>query len=223
MSTEEGLDLFDAALATSRPALVPARLDLGVLRSHARSGRLPDVLRALVPVSRRRATGNESAPELRRKLAGKSEAEQTRVLLDLVRTTMAAVQGHADASMVEAERGFLDMGLDSLGAVELRNQLNALTGLRLSATVLFDYPSPLESARFLRTELCSGESRDDDGEAEIRRVIASIPLTRLREAGLMASLMRLAEGGEAPPDRADAIQSAEVDDLVRLALGHTDS
>ncbi len=224
MSTEEALEHFDAALRTTRPALVPARLDLGVLRSHARAGSLPGVLRGLVPMPRRQASdANRNASELRRTLAGKGEAEQTRVILDLVLTAMAEVQGRAGADSVDAERGFLDMGLDSLGAVELRNRLNALTGLRLPATVLFDYPTPLESARYLRTELGSaeGEDRSDDGEAEIRRVISAIPLARLREAGLMGALMRLAEGTDAPPDGVGAIESAEVDDLVRLALGET--
>nr|UPI48941.1 type I polyketide synthase [Micromonospora sp.] len=243
LGTDEALALFDLALTGERPLLMPVRLDLGVLRSHAGSGMLPAVLRGLVPVPRSRASANGTGAELRRRLSGKGEGDQTRVLLDVVRTALAAVQGRPDGESVPAERKFLDMGLDSLGALELRNRLNAATGLRLPATLLFDYPTLLASARHLREELgvaAAGEGTGgsnghgtpngtDGEEAEIRRALAAIPLPRLRESGLMGALLRLARD-DAPDARedgadgtgTDAIRTADVDDLVRLALGDTD-
>ncbi|MEU1630893.1 type I polyketide synthase [Streptomyces sp. NPDC020096] len=155
LTAEDGLALFDTASSVDAAALVPMKVDLAALRTQAAAGTIAPLLRGLVRTPVRRvvdgATGAESG--LAQRLLGLSTEEQHRLVLDLVRTQVAAVLGHAGPESVESGRAFKELGFDSLTAVELRNQLGAATALRLPATLIFDYPDPATLARHLRTEL----------------------------------------------------------------------
>ncbi|MGW1538679.1 beta-ketoacyl synthase N-terminal-like domain-containing protein, partial [Streptomyces aureus] len=89
----------------------------------------------------------------RHRLAGMTAEARTGLVLDLVRGRAATVLGHVHGSLVDPERSFQELGLDSLTAVELRNGLSAATGLRLPATLVFDYPTSTTLAHYLLDEL----------------------------------------------------------------------
>ncbi|MGW0940592.1 SDR family NAD(P)-dependent oxidoreductase [Streptomyces sp. NPDC002666] len=164
LTAEEGLALFDAALASGLTTAVPARLDTSALRRLGDPDRVPPMLRTLVALPARRsaqvpgARGGSvvdvdgDAPWVR-KLAGAAETDRPRVVLDLVRAAVAEILGYPPNRPVHADRGLLDLGLDSLAAVELRNRLAAETGLRLPATLLFDRPTATALAAHLHEEL----------------------------------------------------------------------
>ncbi|HTD58114.1 MAG TPA: type I polyketide synthase, partial [Solirubrobacteraceae bacterium] len=141
LATEEGLELFDLAHDSGERLVLPVRLDLSAIRAEARLGSLPALLRDLVraPSRVRRGSG---VGELRDRLAGLELEERRRVVLDLVCAEVATVLGHSSPEAVEVGRAFKELGFDSLLAVELRNRLGAVTGLRLPSTLVFDYPSP---------------------------------------------------------------------------------
>ncbi|MFD7659206.1 SDR family NAD(P)-dependent oxidoreductase, partial [Actinosynnema sp. NPDC059797] len=163
LTSEEGLALFDAALSLDEPLLAPMHLDTGALRER---GAVPALLRGLVRQPVRRVSGpveDQGGTGLAGELAALPEADRDRVLLDLVRSHVAAVLGHDSADGVEPRRAFRDLGFDSLASVELRNRLNAATGLRLPATLVFDHPNPLVLAELLKSELLGDDEAADAG------------------------------------------------------------
>ncbi|MEU4252337.1 type I polyketide synthase [Amycolatopsis sp. NPDC026612] len=188
----------------------------------------PSALLLGVPEARRvleAATEIPVSGDLPEKLAGLSDAEAGRMLLGLVRTEAAGALGHRGADAVAAGLPFTELGFDSLTSVEFRNRLAAAAGVALPATVVFDHPTPAALAAHLGEVLRPGAAADPE-EARIRAALATVPLARFRDAGLMTALLELA--GLDAADGGDTGAGGDVDDLdaealVRLALDGTDT
>ncbi|MFG3344562.1 SDR family NAD(P)-dependent oxidoreductase, partial [Streptomyces sp. NPDC048018] len=100
--------------------------------------------------------GTAGPPAARR--AATPAGGAVRDLLEVVRRAAAGVLGHGDPADVAADLTFRDLGLDSIGAVELRDAVQAETGIALPSTVLFDRPTPNALARHL-SEAHAGATR----------------------------------------------------------------
>jgi polyene macrolide polyketide synthase len=220
------LALFDAGRASAEAVVVPTRLEMAALRSAAEAGTLPPLLRDLVRGRPRRE--RDAGRTLDQELAGVPDDEREDKVLEAVSEEVAAVLGNS-ADSVDPDETFKDLGFDSLAAVELRNRLVRISGQRLPSTLIFDHPSPVALARYLLTRLepapapasNGGEAREVD-EADIRRLLASLPVDRLRDAGLLDPLVRLAEvngddDGEGREDRHRPVEELDADELIRLA------
>ncbi|MEU4383503.1 SDR family NAD(P)-dependent oxidoreductase [Micromonospora echinofusca] len=149
-----GMTLFDAGLRLAEPVLVPTRIDVAALGE--RVERPPALLRGLLRRERptaRSATPSGGARTLADELAALAGPERHTLVVDLVREQAASVLGHGSRAAVAPGRAFSQIGFDSLTAVELRNRLTTATGLRLPATLIFDYPDPNELATFLVSQL----------------------------------------------------------------------
>ena len=160
MPTERALDLFDQALTSERAHVVAAVLDLAALRAQAEAQVLPPVFRGLVRQPTRRSAGaaSDTQASLADRLGRLRESERSQALLDLVRAQVATVLSQTSPDTIDARRSFKDLGFDSLTAVELRNRLASLTGLRLPSSLIFDHPSSAALVTYLAGEL-SGEDQ----------------------------------------------------------------
>ncbi|WP_328610174.1 SDR family NAD(P)-dependent oxidoreductase [Amycolatopsis sp. NBC_00345] len=224
LSAEEGVALFDAALATGEAVVLPARLDLPVLGGQ---DDVPVVLRGLVPARRRRAAAKAgSGGGLARRLAALPPADRREVLLDLVLSRVALVLGHAGAGAVDAARSFQDLGFDSLTAVDLRNRLNGTAELRLPATLVFDYPTPLALAEHLLEEL-AGEDTGGLTPAQAAAPVADDPIAIVGmacrypgEVGSPDDLWRLVVGGSDAISGFPENRGWDVDGLYHPDLDH---
>ncbi|WP_346168368.1 type I polyketide synthase, partial [Streptomyces javensis] len=235
LGQDEGLALFDVAGTLPEAALVPIRIDTGALRGQAAAGLLPPLLRGLVrtPVRRSADTGATSAVvadsgagSLAARLSGLSEAERDRELLEVVRGHVAAVLGHANPDDVDAGRGFLDLGFDSLTAVDLRNRLGAAAGLRLPVTLIFDYPTPTALAGYLREELgLDGAAGHQPVHAELDKleaILATIAPDDIERPGITTRLRDLLSKWNETQSATDStaedreIQSATADEIFDL-------
>ncbi|ANH94588.1 polyketide synthase [Streptomyces sp. SAT1] len=239
-----GLALFDTAGTLDEPVVLPLRLDTAVVRAQAATGGVPAVLRGLVrPAVRRVAagpaagTGPDGPEALKRRLGPLDDTRRARVLLDLVRSHAALVLGHSGPAAIEPGRGLLEVGFDSLTAVELRNRLRAATGHPLPATLLFDHPTPAAIAAHLAAELAPGTGPGPiPGLAELDRLEGALdggvddPADRERLAGRLRELLgRLDAAATAADgdgtaagsleDRMDGASDDELFDLIDNELG----
>ncbi|WP_394425998.1 type I polyketide synthase [Streptomyces sp. SGAir0957] len=238
MPTAEALALFDAAVAENKAVLVPARIDLAALRGRP-ADEVPPLLRDLVEAARPRRAATATAPSggpagLVDKLAALPGPQAREAVLERIRDRAAVVLGHSSGAGVDADQAFTQLGFDSLTAVELCNLLAAETGLRLPSTVVFSYPTPRELGEHLYGLLrpegegnsAADTASETDGaadEARVREVLRTVPIERLRAAGLLEPVLALAgaagDPGDAEPgEPADDLSDLDLDSLVDLAL-----
>jgi mycoketide-CoA synthase len=238
MSSDQALELMDTALIVDEPFMLPAHIDLAALRVKFDGGTLPPMFVDLINAPTRRQVDDslaaaKSKSALLQRLEGLPEDEQHAVLLDLVRSNIATVLGNSSAEAIDPDRAFQELGFDSLTAVEMRNRLKSATGLALSPTLIFDYPNSAALAGYMHRELVGTSEQHTPAaapaEAEIQRVVGSIPVKRLRQAGVLELLLALAneadDSGQVAAPAATTekdIADMDLDDLLNAASMNDD-
>lgn len=227
LSNEDGARLFDLACAQPEALAIPLRIDPGALRAHVRNGVLHSLLRGVVRVPSAGAVAVRRSLEQR--LQSVPVEERREVVLELVLEEIAGVLGYASSRAIDPQRPFKELGFDSLTAVELRNRLTLATGLRPPTTVVFDHPTPSKLVDYFIGRISPDMESDadiDPVERELRRVLVSLPIARIREAGLLDPLLQLAGSDQQEPqasassdgDGEPGIDSLDVEELVRISL-----
>jgi acyl carrier protein len=94
-------------------------------------------------------------PQLLQKLEQTPDNKRHDVLLESIRSEIARVLGLAQAPAIK--QGFIELGMDSLMAVELKNRLESQLGCSLSSTLMFNYPNIEELVNYLAKEVLAWE------------------------------------------------------------------
>nr|WP_229397791.1 type I polyketide synthase [Micromonospora okii] len=236
MSPADAVHALRIAVGRGRPCLTVADVDWATFAPAYAAVRPRPLLADLPEAGQAARPAADDAPAdggdaLRERLRALPRDEQDRHLTDLVRAQAAAVLGHPGPERVKPRRAFSELGFDSLTAVELRNRLARATGLPLPTTLVFDHPDPAALAGHLLTELVPEAHRAeaaDPAETAVRQALATIPLARIREAGLLDLLLKLTDGDDTDPTGTDEnvdidIDEMDADTLIRLALDGSES
>ncbi len=152
----EGLRQLEAILGADggEAQVVVFAVDAGELQARLRDRALPSLLDGLVSVSRRPADGGARAKETFAALLRRSPAgSRKELLVAWLGEHVASLVGFAAGHTLDLQRGFAELGMDSLMAVELRNVLQQNLDLRLPATLAFDAPNVESLATRLLHEL----------------------------------------------------------------------
>ncbi|MEN9568107.1 MAG: hypothetical protein RLZZ69_3303, partial [Cyanobacteriota bacterium] len=100
---------------------------------------------------------------------------------------VANILGIKDLSKLDLALGFSELGIDSLGSVELRNKLQSSYNLKLSQTVIFDYPNIRELTNYLLSLLFNHEPVEKEQNTEIND--NSLNIENLSESQAKALLL----------------------------------
>src|SRR5206468_48031 len=142
LTVQEGMELFDLALLDRDAVQVLAKIELEAIWDQADYASVPPLLRGLIRVSRRPARdGASGADKLADRLAQASPDQRGKILVDLVQREVVTILGYVSADEIGPDLSFFDIGFDSLTAIEFRNRLSALTGVRIPATFAFEFPT----------------------------------------------------------------------------------
>ena len=200
LSSADALLLFDTAMIIDEPFLLPAHIDAAALRANAAV--VPPMFLDLINAPTRRRVddslaASKSKSALAQRIHGLAENEQHAVLLDLVRSHIATVLGNTTPEAIDPDKAFQELGFDSLTAVEMRNRLKAATGLALSPTLIFDYPTPSRLASYFRTEL-----------AGVPQEVKNVPAVRItgdEQIAIVGMSCRYPGGVDSPEDLWDMV------------------
>jgi NAD(P)-dependent dehydrogenase (short-subunit alcohol dehydrogenase family)/acyl carrier protein len=162
------------------------------------------------------------------RLAGMSAVQQEHELLDLVRAQVAALLDYEEPGAVPVTRSFNDLGFDSVSAVDLRNRLSAVTGLKLAASIVFDYATPAALADHLRAGLCPATAGGEPVAAlvdQLDHAMAELSVTEAERARLAVQLQGVLTKLDRPTEdvvvhgRLEAASAEDMFDFIDQEFG----
>ncbi|WP_338674984.1 thioester reductase domain-containing protein [Streptomyces sp. SCSIO 30461] len=123
----------------------------------------------------------EVAARLAAVLADLDEEKQLLHMMERIATRVAAVLGHDSADDIDPDVPLLDLGVDSLMAVEMRNQISDFCGVSLRPTLVFEHPTLAVLADHLLAKVLdavsTAPSTDEDAVDFAAEVVLAADIT----------------------------------------------
>ena len=108
----------------------------------------------------------ETASSFLQQLASIPQSDRISTLKNHIRAQVAKVLGFSDVELIDSEEKLADLGMDSLMAVELKNNLQASFGDVISLTTAFDYPSVELLTNYIAEELSIEEVKSQESRVK---------------------------------------------------------
>ncbi|AOS63982.1 type I polyketide synthase [Actinoalloteichus hymeniacidonis] len=199
MSPDPAMAALEASVGNDDTAIAVADVDWAnfvpsftLHRPQPLLSELPEARQAVDSVAPAADGAGDEQDGLVRRLTAMPPGERARAVLDLVRSEVASALGYVSADQVDPDAAFQSVGFDSLIAVELRNNLGRITGLRLPPTLVFDHPTPSAVAELLDTRLAAdGPTADLPISAQLDRLEADLAKVDARDASRSQITTRL--------------------------------
>ncbi|MEU3409448.1 beta-ketoacyl synthase N-terminal-like domain-containing protein [Streptomyces sp. NPDC006670] len=118
--------------------------------------RLPDRPVEAAAAERTAEAAASAAPVDVEALAAAGPEERQTAMVALIRATVAALLAVDDPEYIDTRASFLELGVDSLTAIVLKNQLQTRLRIPLLSSAVFDHPSVEELAELLSVRLAAG-------------------------------------------------------------------
>jgi acyl carrier protein len=146
------LAALEQLLASDACQITVANVEWGKLAAVTAGAFSPEFAKDVLP----RQAGSprsDARPELRQQLEAVPADRRRNVLLTHVQAEVAHVVGVDELAAAQSQLTFMEMGMNSLMVVELRNNLEATVGCKVPATVIFNYPTIDGLADYIGREL----------------------------------------------------------------------
>ena len=171
----EGIAALELALVTRRPTQVVATVDWALFRElFAARGRVS--LFAELGAAVAASGAGEEPTDFFRELAALSAEARVARLHAWLQTEVARTLRLPEGRLPAVERGFFEIGMDSLMAIEIKNRVQTALGVPLRATVVFNYPHIAALSDYLAGLLPAspaGADADEElSDAELTRLLA---------------------------------------------------
>nr|QEO74261.1 Beta-ketoacyl synthase [uncultured bacterium] len=154
LDPEIALDALETLLARNIAQAAVVDIDWARLSRHVTRPGSIAFLADLLPTREQEA----GVPALSSHLRQASSEELPAMVAQEVRRVAATVM-RTRVTDVELDRGFTEMGMDSVMALEFVAQLKAMVDCELPSTLIYKYPTPVDLAEFLITRIAASPAQ----------------------------------------------------------------